>query len=148
MKTKVRPEYSSRKLNQWLPHTIAVAVFFLCVCTGRAQDIPQPVLAITAIASNQMTITITNGVSSGIYDIYTTPVLANDAAYPWTAAVIGTNGQTNFTINLGPYPAGFYRAIVDTNSVPIWAAADPSNPSAGYLAVFIDSPTDGSILTQ
>jgi hypothetical protein len=113
---------------------------------GKAQDIPQPVLAITAIASNQMTITITNGVSSGIYDIYTTPVLANEAAYPWTAAVIGTNGQTNFTIILGPYPAGFYRAVVDTNSVPIWAAADPSNPSAGYLAVFIDSPANAAVL--
>jgi hypothetical protein len=148
MKANTGKHRSSPNLTAILTRVFWGACFILCVAIGRAQDIPQPVLAITAIASNQMTITITNGVSSGNYDIYTTPVLANDAAYPWTAAVIGTNGQTNFTINLGPYPAGFYRAVVDTNSVPIWAAADPSNPSAGYLAVFIDSPTSGSILTQ
>ena len=124
-----------------------VAGFLLYGASGRAQDIPQPVLAITSVTNNQMTITITNGVSYGTYDLYTTPVLGN-STYPWTAAITGTNGQTNFTINLGPYPAGFYRAVVDTNSVPIWQAADPNNPSAGILTVFIDSPANGSNLTQ
>lgn len=105
-----------------------------------------PVLTMQTTGTNQLLITITNGVSATTYDIYTTPVLGNIVAYPWTAAVIGTNGQTNFTLNIGPYQAGFFRAVVDTNSVPLWEAADPNNPSAGILAVFIDSPANGTVL--
>jgi hypothetical protein len=37
---------------------------------------------------------------------------------------------------------------VDTNGVPLWEAADPNNPGAGILAVFIDSPANGGNLTQ
>jgi hypothetical protein len=111
-----------------------------------AQSVPQPVLAITSTSSNTMIISITNAVNSVNYDIYTTPVLDNDAGYPWTAAAIGTNGQSSFILPIGPYPAGFYRAVLDTNTVPIWEAADPNNPNAGILAVFIDSPTNGAVL--
>jgi hypothetical protein len=150
-KYKSCPKERSQRPNR-LPKALAVflvlAVATLIVRLALAQSIPQPVLAITSVASNQITITITNGVSYGTYDLYTTPVLGNDAAYPWTAAMIGTNSQTNFIINLGPYPAGFYRVVVDTNSIPIWEAADPNNPGAGILTVFIDSPANGSNLTQ
>jgi len=106
-----------------------------------------PILTIASTGTNQLLITIINGVTATNYDIYTTPVLGDTVNYPWTAAVIGTNGQTNFTVTM-LYPTSFYRAVVDTNGVPIWAAADPSNPGAGYLAVFIDSPVNGSNLTQ
>jgi len=105
-----------------------------------------PVLTVAPTGTNQLLITITNGVSATTYDIYTTPVLGNSVTYPWKAAVIGTNGQTNFTLNIGPYQAGFFRAVVDTNSVPLWEAADPNNPSAGILSVFIDSPANGAVL--
>jgi hypothetical protein len=44
------------------------------------------------------------------------------------------------------YQTGFYRAVIDTNSVPLWEAADPNNPGAGILAVFIDSPANGTVL--
>ena len=91
-------------------------------------------------------ITITNGVSTANYEIYTTPVLGNALDYPWTAAAVGSTGQSNFTVNIGPYPAGFYRAVLDTNSIPLWQAADPNNPGAGILTVFIDSPTNGAVL--
>jgi hypothetical protein len=106
-----------------------------------------PVLTMATTGTNQLLITITNGVGATTYDIYTAPVLGDTVNYPWTAAVVGTNGQTNFTVTM-LYPNSFYRAVVDTNGVPIWAAADPNNPGAGYLAVFIDTPVNGSNLTQ
>ena len=107
-----------------------------------------PFLIIAPTGTNQFLITITNAVSGNTYDIYTTPVLGDTVNYPWTAAVIGTSGQTNFTVNMGPYSTGFFRAVVDTNGVPLWEAADPNNPGAGILAVFIDSPANGGNLTQ
>jgi hypothetical protein len=134
--------YSLGTTVNFLTRALIVAGFLFGVFNGVSQN--APVLAITSVASNQMTITITNG-NGGAYDLYSTPVLAN-AAYPWTAAMIGTNGQTNFTVNLGPYPAGFYEAIIDTNAIPIWELADPNNPGAGILTVFIDNPTNGMVL--
>jgi hypothetical protein len=104
-----------------------------------------PVLTIAPTGTNQLLITITNGVSTLNYDLYSTPVLANPS-YPWKAAVIGSTGQTNFTVNAGPYLTGFFEVLVDTNSIPIWELADPNNPSAGILTVFIDSPTNGAVL--
>lgn len=145
MKTIIRIETLPHQLNRILARAIIVAGLLLSAASGRAQSIPQPVLAITSVASNQMTITITNGVNYVSYDLYTTPVLANPA-FPWTAAMIGTNGQTNFTVNLGPYQTGFFQVILDTNGIPFWQAADPGNPSAGILTVFIDSPANNAVL--
>jgi hypothetical protein len=107
-----------------------------------------PFLIIAPTGTNQFLITITNAVSGNTYDIYTTPVLGDTVNYPWTAAAIGASGQTNFTVNMGPYSTGFFRAVVDTNGIPLWEAADPNNPGAGILAVFIDSPANGGNLTQ
>ena len=107
-----------------------------------------PFLTIAPTGTNQFLITLTDAASETTYDIYTTPVLGDTVNYPWTAAVIGTSGQTNFTVNMGPYSTGFFMAVVDTNGVPIWEAADPNNPGAGILAVFIDSPANGGNLTQ
>lgn len=112
---------------------------------AQTQGIPQPVLAITATSSNSMVVTITNAVSLATYDIETTPVLAN-SIYPWSVAKTGTTNQTNFVVSIGPYPAGFFRAEVDTNGIPLWEAANPTNPSLGMLTVTIDSPTNGSVL--
>jgi hypothetical protein len=49
---------------------------------------------------------------------------------------------------MGAYQTGFFRALIDTNSIPLWEAADPNNPSAGILTVFIDSPANGFNITQ
>jgi hypothetical protein len=73
-----------------------------------------------------------------------TPVLANPA-YPWTWAATGIPGQSNFVVT-GVYDTGFYRAILDTNAVPLWEAADPNNPSLGPLTIYIDNPANGSTL--
>jgi len=62
------------------------------------------------------------------------------------AVTVGANGQTNFVVSTAVYPTGFYRAIWDTNGIPVWQMADPNNPGAGILAVFIDSPTNGAVI--
>lgn len=128
--------------------TLLVAGLFICLTGILLAQSTQPFLTVVPTGTNQLLITITNGVNTAGYDLYTTPVLGDPVNYPWTAALIGTNGQTNFTVNISSYPAGFFRVVLDTNSVPIWAAADPNNPSSGILTVFIDSPANGSNFTQ
>jgi hypothetical protein len=104
-----------------------------------------PGLSIARTGTNQLFISITNGISTNNYDLYWTPVLANQN-YPWTVAGVGTPGQTNFTVSMSASPAGFYRVLVDDYTIPLWEAADPNNQSAGILSVFIDSPTNGAVL--
>jgi hypothetical protein len=123
----------------------AIAGFLFITADGLAQT--APVLSIAPTGTNQLLITITNGVGTANYELWWTPVLASPD-YPWTTTAVGTTGQTNFTVNIGPYSTGFYRALQDTNAIPLWEAADPNNQGAGILAVFIDSPINGSTLTQ
>ena len=102
-----------------------------------------PYLTIAPAGTNQFLITVINNTNPINYELWYTPVLANPA---WTDVTNGVSGQTNFIVNIGPFPTGFYRAIWDTNTVPLWEAADPNNPGAGILAVFIDSPTNGTVI--
>jgi hypothetical protein len=103
-----------------------------------------PFLSITPLGTNQYSITFTNSPPS-TYDVQWTPYL-NNPDYPWTWAAVGTNGQSTFQISGGVYPSGFFRTILDTNSVPLWEAADPNNPAAGILTVTIDSPANGAVI--
>jgi hypothetical protein len=102
-----------------------------------------PFLTITPLGTNQFALTISNSVP-GNYELWWTPVLA-DPAYPWTVATVGTNGQT-FNLNMTVFQSGFFRALLDTNAIPLWEAADPNNPGAGILSVWIDSPANGATL--
>lgn len=128
-------------------HWIAVVGIFAIVVATALTAFSQsaPVLTIAPLGTNQFSITVTNGYSGADYDLLWTPVLANPD-YPWMYAVVGTTGQTNFLLNMGDYQVGFFRAQLDTNSIPFWEAADPNNPSAGILAVFIDNPTNNAVL--
>jgi hypothetical protein len=134
--------------NHWVK-TIGICSGGLIVVATALTVLSQtaPVLTIAPLGTNQFSITITNGVGGTYYDLLWTPVLAN-ADYPWTYAAVGTPGQTNFMLNMGAYQTGFFRALIDTNSIPLWEAADPNNPGAGILTVFIDSPANGSTLAQ
>jgi len=129
-----------------IAYGFALALTLLFGRWAWAQSIPQPVLAIAPSGTNQLLITITNGVGTANYELWSTPVLGNTTDYPWTVAAVGTNGQSSFTVPIGPYPAGFYQVLLDTNAIPLWEAADPNNPSLGILAVTIDSPTNGMVL--
>jgi hypothetical protein len=92
-----------------------------------------PYLTIAPTSTNQFLLTVFNSTNPAVYEIWWTPALANPD-YPWQQLFIGASGQTNFTVgNL--YPAGFFRAIWDTNGVP-----------TSGLTITIQSPLNGSVL--
>ena len=119
------------------------AATVLAVRSVSAQTVP--VLTITSLGTNQFSVAITNSIGTATYDLLWTPELANPD-YPWTWAAPGTPGQTNYLLNMQGYDAAFFRTILDTNTIPLWEAANPNNPSLGILTVTIDSPTNGAAL--
>jgi hypothetical protein len=145
MKTFNRGNQLFRNSIVMSARSLLVAGFLFLPAKGWAQSTPLPVLTITPAVSNQLVITITNGVNTVNYDLYWIPALANPAV-SWKAVTNGAEGQTNFTVSMGVWQSQFYQVVVDTNY--LWKAADPNNPAEGALAVFIDSPTNGSNLTQ
>jgi hypothetical protein len=127
--------------KNWLALTGICAsglIIIAAALTAFAQT--APVLTITPLGTNQFFISFTNNGST--YDLQGTPALIN---YPWTWAATGIPGQSNFVVS-SPYPNGFYRAILDTNAIPLWEAADPNNPALGALSITIDTPASGSTL--
>ena len=129
----------------WASAILGVAATVI-VAVKVFADPPPPVISIGSLGTNQVSITVTNGVSTANYDLYWTPLLGNPN-YPWTAAAIGSTGQTNFLLDMGDISSGFFRVLLeDTNGIPPWKAADPNNPSLGVLAVTIDSPTNGVVI--
>ena len=145
MKEFNRGNRSSRNIIVILARALLVAGGVFWLAKAWAQSSPPPVLTITPAVSNQFIITITNGISTVNYDLYWIPALANSSV-SWQAVTNGGTGQTNFTVSMGVWQSQFFQAVVDTNF--LWKAADPNNPALGALAVFIDSPTNGSNLTQ
>jgi hypothetical protein len=132
---------TKRNLTAWAG-ICAACLIAVAALTALAQT--APVLSITPSGTNQFSINITNNIGMATFDLQGTPLLANPD-YPWTWAAIGTPGQTNFVVT-AVYDSGFYRAILDTNSIPLWEAADPNNPSLGALSITIDTPINGSTL--
>lgn len=126
---------------------ISGGILLIVVVALTAWSQTAPVLTIKQLGTNTISISFTNNIGSDSYDLQWTPLLANPN-YPWTFAAIGTPGQTNYLVDMGDYQTAFFRTILDTNGVPLWEAADPNNPSAGILTVFIDSPANGSTISQ
>jgi hypothetical protein len=89
-----------------------------------------PYLTIAPSGTNQLLISVID-TNASTYYLQMTPVLAN-TNYPFAIIANGVAGQTNFTVNIGPFDDEFFRVLVDTN-----------NPGAG-IAVFIDSPANGA----
>ena len=104
-----------------------------------------PILKISPSGTNAVAITVTNGMAPENYELFWTPVLAN-LDYPWQAIAVGALGQTNFTVTTSLYPIGFFKVNWDTNTIPLWKAADPNNQGSGVLSVWIDSPANGAVL--
>lgn len=128
---------------------ICSSVLLLVAVALTAWAQTAPVLTITPLGTNQFSITFTNYPPT-TWDLQWTPVLA-DSEYPWSWVKTGTNGQTNFVLNMNDVdgsPTAFFRTILDTNSVPLWELADPNNPGLGILTVTIDSPANGSTISQ
>ena len=99
------------------------------------------------LTNSQVRLTVTNGVGTANYEIYRKPIVG-DPAYPWMLHLIGSLGQTNFTANLGIETIGFFKATEgldwDSDGIPNWMDAQPSNPAVGALTITIDSPANGS----
>ena len=108
-----------------------------------------PILTISPTNGNQVSITIINRPTTppNYYELWSVPVLANPSV-PWQMIAVNSGTATNFIVSMAGYFTGFYRVSPDTNAVPYWGAADPGNPGGGFLSVWIDSPADGSTLTQ
>ncbi len=128
-------------------NAVAATGILILAATLGALSQTAPVLTIKPVGTNQLSITISNNIGAADYDLQWTPVLASPN-YPWTWAVPGTAGQTNFLLNLADFDTqtAFFRTILDTNAIPLWEAADPNNPATGILKVTIISPANGATL--
>ena len=89
-----------------------------------------PYLTIAPTGTNTLLITVIN-TNPATYYLQMTPVLAN-TNYPFAIIANGVVGQSNFTVNIGPFADEFFRVLMATN-----------NPGQG-IAVFIDSPANGA----
>jgi hypothetical protein len=132
------------KKHTTLSLAVILIVATVIVAVKTLAQIPPPVLAITPLGTNTYSIAIANGVPATTYGIYWTPVLGN-ADYPWMV-LVGTNGQTNFMLNMEQYDSGFFMGAVNTNGIPPWELANPDDPGLGILSVTIDSPANGAAL--
>ena len=136
--------YSQRNLAWGLAAGAAIAITILTVL---AEPVPQPVLSITSLGTNQFEIGITNGVTNTLYELYWRPALL-DADNPWKMLTTNQPGQTSFQVDGGDYSMVFFQVAVGTNYNGIWdyQLANPNDPSLGALSIIIDSPTNGAVL--
>jgi hypothetical protein len=125
----------------------ASAVIAVSILTVLAQSVPQPVLSIHSLGTNQFEIGITNGVTNALYELYWRPVL-EDANNPWTMLTTNQPGETSFQVDGGDYSMVFFQVAVGTNYNGIWDYqwANPNDTSLGALSITIDSPTNGAVL--
>ncbi len=123
--------------------SLLVAGLLFCAFSGQPQT--APVLKIASAGTNQYSIAFTNNIGTLDYDLLWTPFLDNPN-YPWSFAAIGVPGGTNFILNTAGYPSAYFRAVLDTNAVPLWKSANPNNPTSAVLQVFIYGPTNGALL--
>jgi hypothetical protein len=134
------------KKNRFTLLGIAVGGLIALAVALNALSQTGPPISITPLGTNQYSITITTNIGSATYDLMWTPFLENPD-YPWTWAILGTPGQTNYLVNMnGVSDSGFFRTLLDTNSPALWELANPNIPSLGILTVTIDSPTNGTVL--
>lgn len=106
-----------------------------------------PVLAIAPLGTNQFQVTVTNGVAGAAYELMWGPSL-NVPLSQWGILQTNPPGQTNFGVNCGQLPVGFFMVRVGqcTNGIWDYQWANPNDPSLGALSIVIDSPTNGMVL--
>jgi hypothetical protein len=109
---------------------LTFGIAFVCI-SAWAQSLPG--LSIALSSSNQVVLTVTNGLPTGIYHIYFAQDV-NASGLDWSLATNGTTGQTNFTFSMEDFDQGFFKAVNDTNFI---------SPS---LTVIIQGPANGSVV--
>lgn len=131
------------------PLVVATGSAAILLAGFRCLAVDPPVLTIAPMGSNQFSVTITNGDATANYELYWAPVLANPS-YPFSLLIVGTQGQTNFSIDAGAWQSLYFRASVgidwDADGVPNYMDANPNDALIGALTVTIDSPINGSEL--
>jgi hypothetical protein len=117
------------------------------VLNATALTVPAPMISIAVTNTNQVSITVTNGVPYANYILYNQHNLGSPT---WTFVTNPVPGVSNFVVNMGPYFYDFYLVTGSTNwnnnGIPNWEYADPKNPSLGVLTVSIVSPSQGQII--
>jgi hypothetical protein len=108
---------------------LAVCAVYACV---SAWGQTAPVLTIAPSGSNAVVVSITNGVTNGLYQIYYREDLSTNSQ--WFYFTNGTAGQTNFYINIGDTITGFFEAAYNSSFV---------TPT---ITVIIQSPTNGAVV--
>ncbi len=111
-----------------------------------------PALSAASSGTNEITLTVTNGSPTGLYEIWWTEFLNSDALNltngGWQPIYTGTNGQTNFVLDLSDFDTGFFRALngndFDLDGIPNNQDARPFDASVGILRVTIEAPANGS----
>jgi hypothetical protein len=130
---------------------LAAIAFGILWSRAYADDVPQPVLKITQTATNEFQIQITNGVTFANYELYRRPVLENPV-FPFTLHIIGTQGQSNFTVTAGVDTTGFFIAAIgsdwDGDGIQNYQDAQPSSAGAGVLTISIVDPANGAVVTE
>lgn len=110
--------------------------------------VPRPGVTLAPASGGQFTLSITNGVSYANYELHRRLLL--DPGYVWEHQAVGSQGQTNFTIDPGILHMAFYEVSVgtdwDQDSIPNTQDADPSDAGVGQLTVYIDSPLHNSTI--
>jgi hypothetical protein len=123
-----------------------VLIFAGMTPIGRGS--PAPGLSIVLLSSTNVQLTVTNGVSGEIYELFYTTYLED--GYHWNFFATGAASQTNFTVSIAEVPQVFFKARAgsdwDNDGVPNTKDADPNDPNIGILTVTIESPANGSTL--
>jgi hypothetical protein len=129
---------------------VAAVILFAALWVW-GQSVPQPVLTIAPLGSNQFNIVITNAVTTTNYTLFWTPFLDNEN-YPWEVLDVANPGTTNFVIDGKEWAALWFRVMIgvdqDGDGVPDWRDSDPLDPYAGELQVIIYSPATGSTINN
>lgn len=147
MKTNEGKKYPLQNTAVTLTRAFTVAGFLLCSHDVWAQGTPSPALTIAPLGTNEYSVTITSNIGMTDYDLLWTPFLDNQN-YPWSFAAVGVPGGTNFLLDGEGYESAFFRAVLDTNVVPLWEESNPSVPNSPILTVTILSPANGANLNQ
>lgn len=108
---------------------LALAALAWACISAWGQTLPGLSIAVTG--TNEVSLTVTNGVGSTQYQIYYAESLNNPDWLLWTN---GTIGQTNFTVDVSDFDIIFFKAVNNTNFAP------------PVINVVIQSPANGSVI--
>jgi hypothetical protein len=124
----------------------SLLALFTLWATLHAGGQSAPVLKIALTGTNQVTVTVTNGIATNLYELFYTPFLGSNAN--WQPLSDGIIGQTNFTFMIDQTQFGFFRALtgndLDGDGIPNYKDARPLDPTVGIMTITIESPANGA----